>query len=76
MIRLEQEEIKIRDDIESQSLHPYTEFEPSYDDLHDFDWFANPAEMERRTDSARYWKHKATQNHRYRNDDGELEKVF
>jgi hypothetical protein len=65
-----------RDDIEYQSLHPYTEFGPSYDDLHDFDWFANPEEMERRTDSSRCWKHKALQNHRYPNDDGEYEDVY
>lgn len=65
-----------RDNIEYQSLHPYTEFGPSYDDLHDFDWLANPEEMERRTDSARYWKHKASQKHRYPNDDGEYEDVY
>ena len=53
-----------RDGIEYQSLHPYTEFGPSYDDLHDFNWFANPEEMELRTASARYRKHKAKQNHR------------
>lgn len=65
-----------RDNIEYQSLHPSTEFGPSYDDLHDFDWFTNPEEMERRTDSARYWKHKASQKHRYANDDGEYEDVY
>ena len=65
-----------RDDIEYQSLHPHTDFGPSYDDMHDFDWFANPDEMERKTDTARIWKHKASQNHRYMNDDGEYEEIY
>lgn len=64
-----------RDDVEYQTLHPYTDFGPSYDNLHDFDYFANPNEMERRTDSARMWKHKTSQNHRYINDDGEYEDI-
>ena len=65
-----------RDDVEWQSLHPWRDCGPFYDDLHDFDWYANPEDMERRTASSRYWKHKALQNHKYRNDDGEYEDVY
>ena len=65
-----------RDDVEWQSLHPRRDFGPTYDDLHDYDWFANPEDMERRTESARMWKHKASQNHKYRNDDGEFEEIY
>lgn len=48
---------------EYQSLHPYHDFGPSYADVHEFEWMANPEEMERDIESRRYWQHRSTQNH-------------